>query len=66
MTIKIQPPNALDKIAEIFGKKRAVYIPEVAIQGKYGVYVARRENILRVLLRPKNAALPKGWQYSED
>ena len=66
MTIKIQPPNALDKIAEIFGKKRAVYMPEKAMQGKYGVYVARRESILRALLRPKDAPLPKGWQYSEE
>ena len=65
MTIKIQPPNALDKIAALFGKTRAVYIPEKAMQGKYGVYMARRESILRTLLRSKNAPLSKGWQYEE-
>ncbi len=65
MTIKIQPPNIFDKIVAIFGKKRAVYIPEKAMGGKYGIYEARRENILLALLRPENKPLPKGWQYTE-
>ncbi len=65
MTIIIPPPNIFDKIADIFGKKRAVYIPDEAVQGKYGVYEARRENILLALLRPANKPLPKGWQYTD-
>jgi hypothetical protein len=64
MTIKIQPPDVLDDILKIFGKKRAVYMPEHS--HKYEYCLAKRENFFQALFRSSAKPLPKGWVYMDD
>jgi hypothetical protein len=68
MTIRIPEDDSLDKILHLFGKRRAVKIPEDTYQ-KFGPYVYARgmkENFWRALLRPKGKNPPKGYVYAED
>jgi len=64
MTIKIQHPNVFDDILKIFGKKRAVYMPEHPDKNLY--YFAKRENFLKALFRSSAKPLPEGWFYMDD
>ena len=64
MTIKIQAPNILDKLLNVFGKKRAVFLPPAS--NDYGYYLARRENFFRALFRLTSKSLPEGWMYPFD
>lgn len=64
MTVKIEPRGKADRILALFGKRRAVYIPDVPQPHDY--YIAPRESFLRALLRPSNRQPPKGWVYFED
>lgn len=56
MTIKIPPENFLDKVLELFGKKRQIIMPAEAgkIYGEKGPYVqikAKREGFFKALFR---------------
>jgi len=64
MTLVIEPTSLPDKLLAVFGKRRAVFVPD-GIQA-FGYYIARRESILRALLRPKSMQPPAGWVYWED
>ena len=64
MTIRIQPPNSADKLLALFGKKRAIFVPNDSIP--FGYYIARRENVLRALFRRAGQPPPKGWCYWDD
>jgi len=64
MTIKIQQPDMFDDILKMFGKKRAVYMPENP--KKYGYYQAKRENFFKALFRSSARPLPEGWCYMDD
>ena len=61
MTIKIPPPDIWDKILSFFGKKRALFIPPD--NEKYAYKIARRENFVCALLRPRRKELSDGWGY---
>lgn len=64
MTLMVEPVSWPDRLLAKLGKKRAVFIPE-GMNQPYGYYVARRESLLRALLRPKGRPLAKGWVYWE-
>lgn len=64
MTVRIQPPNMLDKLLSVLGKRRAVRI--LGMNERYGYYIARRENFLHALLRPSGSPPPDGWVYWDD
>jgi len=64
MTIKIQQPDVSDGILKIFGKKKAVYLPENP--QKYGYYQVKRENFFKALFRSSAKPLSEGWCYMDD
>lgn len=64
VTVRFQPPNLLDKLLSMLGKRRAVRIPDMT--EPYGYYIARRESFLRALLRPVGNPPPDGWVYWDD
>ncbi len=66
MTIKMPKMNILDKFLAAMGKRRAVYIPENLASNHYGVVRARKESLIRTVLRSKNEDLPPGWYYLDS
>lgn len=66
MTINIPNMNIVDKLLAALGKRRAVYIPENAVQKPYGVSRAQKESLIRTILRSKNESLPDGWHYLDS
>ncbi len=66
MTIRIPKMNIVDRLLAIVGKRRAVYIPEDTTQKPYGVFKARKESLIRTVLRSKNETLPAGWYYLDS
>ena len=68
MTIRLPQRNILDDTLQLFGKKRAVIMPQGMIDksGPYSTILARKESFFAALLRPKNRKLPDGLVYMED
>jgi len=66
MTVKVPEKNMVDKMLGILGKRCAVYIPNLEKREPYVYAQARKEPVLRALLRPRNAPLPDGWVYIDD
>ena len=62
MTIKIPVPGIADKMIKLIGKKRGVALPsgESEKLGPYTYTVAKKENLLKALLRPGSSPLPDG------
>lgn len=64
MTTELPRHTTVDRILRMLGKRRAIHI--ASAESKYGPYVyakAKKEPLLRALLRRKNAPLPNGWVY---
>lgn len=65
MTVELPKFGFVDRLLLLLGKRRAVWVPDVAEQ-VYGraVYAkARKESVWRTLTRKKNAPLSQGWMY---
>ena len=62
MTIRIPNPSMGDRILRLFGKKRALIIPKVRVEGKeIDIFaVAVKENFWKALFRPRKSQLPAG------
>jgi hypothetical protein len=62
MTLRIPEPSIGDKVLRLFGKKRALVIPNVRVERKeIDIYaVAVKENFWKALLRPRKSQLPAG------
>jgi len=62
MTVKVPPPNFLDKILNFVGKKRYYRIPDLPNDPGMDCYtVARRESFWRALFRSHGAKVPNGY-----
>ncbi|HRT71057.1 MAG TPA: hypothetical protein P5308_06835 [Syntrophales bacterium] len=68
MTVELPKPTFGDKVLDMMGKKRAVFVPK-DVYREYGPHAyakASKESFLRALLRPKGADPPEGWVYLDD
>ena len=64
MTVELPKSSRTDSFLKCFGRRRAVYIPDVGATYGPHVYIkAQKEPFLRTLLRRKDAPLPNGWVY---
>lgn len=60
MTIELPPPNILDKILSLLGKKRGILrSEEIRRDGPHTIKRARRESFLKALFRSKKKHVPK-------
>ncbi|MFH1146499.1 MAG: hypothetical protein V1736_02180 [Pseudomonadota bacterium] len=60
MTIELPPPNVLDRLLRLLGKKRGIARSlEIASDGPYMVKRAKRESFLGALFRSKKKNVPK-------
>ena len=56
-----------DKLLEVLGKRRAVFLPDTSKGlGPYTYVQAKKESFLKALLRPKDLPLADGWIYVDD
>ena len=65
MTIRIPEETFADRLLDMMGKKRAIWIP-TDVHKRFGPYVimrAQRESFWKALARPKGQELSEGWFY---
>lgn len=68
MTIRMPEADLPDKILQLFGKRRAVKMPDGTYH-KFGPYAyahAIKEGFWRALLRPKGQDPPEGYVYPDN
>ena len=60
MTIQFPRPNFADKLLNLMGKKRGVYLPQQGYteNGPYFYIICKKENFLKALFRPVGQKLP--------
>jgi len=68
MSIKLPHATPSDRILNLLGKQRAVYVPSDT-ESKFGPHmykVLRKESFWSALFRGKDVSLPEGLVYLDD
>ena len=65
---RLPKPNLGDRILNLFGKKRAVFIASKERDqfGRYASMEAEKENFWKALFHPEGKKLKDGWVYPEE